>query len=651
MAYSDDTIELVEKKGFLLLQGFDQKINTSYLFTNHESNSANANFSSQKGQEAYDLTTYAAIINPHLFRFSLNVEMAFQQIINESKTAGSTFSSSTRYQYGFSGSALDRSNYPISVHSSRALDTILPPFAPAINADSTTNGMELALMHDILPIKFKYERTTLDLSSGSSKSTSTSNSFSLSGTHKYREISYSGFALNVANLDSVSRGIDDKTNSFTANLNNSIFLGTKKNHTLNSTLQWSETKPGGVLQQNGSLSESLSSHFGKALDAQLAYLNSFNQTINISGKEQSQYLTSIMGSLQHRLFQSLSTRLRGSFSNNSNLGGDETRYSGLIGATYRKKLSADSMMDFDISGDHTVTDRNVSLRDRTIRDEEHIAGQPGDIIALNTLNTSGKVLPGSVSILIKIPIPNTNPIQYLPPALFTDYTVDYNLGRITQLAATVPNSVFLITYVVRNDTSIKYSTDTLNLSGSVSFQDGKYTFSGTLVTVDQSLLSGQIQNSLRNSRIAQIRFLGNMQNQRYSLMFEDFSSGDSKYRFLEGSWEYRQQSSLGSLSLQMRNRYAIYDAVGSAAARYQNTATATGSFTRALTYNSQFTLLANVSDDRSGRGQTDLINVNANVSAQFNKLSVRLNGQTGWRFFGTLLTRDDIVRLEMSRYF
>jgi|GEM_PF-1124890 len=647
---ADNNVEIVQKKGLLLFQGFDHWLNTTYQYGGHESNHSGSGNSSHTTTETYNFASYASIVDPQMFRFSLSGSVGLQQVLNEGGSAGSSYGSGSKYQYNFNGTALEQSRFPLVLQSSRILDTVTPPFASTYTTDTLVNSAELSLLHDFLPLKFRFERDTTDVNSSNSVSDSTSNSFLISGIHKIGDVSSTSFAVNLSNTETRSTGTVSENNQnngmFSANLANTLLLGAKRNHTLITSVLWKEENPSGVQQQIGSLNGSLLSRFGKALDTQLSYLGNLTRTTSVTGVKQELNSSSINGSLHHHLFQSLDTRLRGIYVQTLTLGGRETRYSGLVSLSYHKILPAKSRLTFDVSGEHAITDRNLATTDFSYIKEAHTVDQQGDYIALNNNENPLLSIDGVVS------VNNGITTVYVEGV---DYTVDKNLGRIQIIpgGGIAPGTQILISYTVRYDASIKYATDTISLSSSVSLLEGKYTLSGTLTNQGQSLISGQSQNSLRNTRVAQLRFKGvYLPDQTYSAIYEDFYSSRSSYRFLEGLWQYKHQFPRVSLFLQAKERYTIYDPIGTEAGNTQLSSNASLSFGRPIGQIIQMSMSLDLTDLQDGKsGRTDLVYFRSNLFARFNKLTVTLSGQSSWRFYGSLLTRDDYLRLDVTRYF
>jgi hypothetical protein len=646
---ADDNIEIVQKKGLLLLQGYDHWLDTNYQFTDNHSSGATS--TSQTVTETYNFTATAALMDQRVFEFTLGGSLGLQQVFNDLNSTGSSYGSGSIYQYSFSGTAFEESRFPLIVQSSRTLNTVTPPYSPTYTTDTTTNAAELTLLHDVLPLKFRYERDATTLESGGSTSNSTSNNYSITATHKIRDFSQTSLSLSMTNAEDSSNANTASTNNlnsnrFSASLSNSLFMGTSRNHTLQTSLQWIEENPSGVQQQLATVGSTLLSRFGKALDTQIAYQGNFTRTTDVTGDIQYESSNSITASMHHHLFNNLDTRLRVLYLQDLILGGEESRYSGLAGVNYHKLLPAASRFSFDISGEHAVIDRNVVSTILTIRNEQHTVTLQGESIPVN--NTEG-------SLLSVVSVTSVNMGITTLYVAGVDYTVDTSPGGIviTPGGAISPGMLILVTYTVNYAPSLKYATDTVTLGSSLSLLEGKYLLSGTLMNQVESLLSGQSQNSLLNTRVGQLRFKGFLPpDQNYTFTYEDFDSTNSSYQFFEGLWQYKHLFSRTSLSLQAREHYEIYDPQGLLPGHDQLTSDASLALSRPVLQFMQMTLMLDMSDIRDNKqGNTDLLFFRSNLSARFNKLTITLNGQSSWRFFGSSLNRDDYVRLDVVRYF
>jgi hypothetical protein len=270
-----------------------------------------------------------------------------------------------------------------------------------------------------------------------------------------------------------------------------------------------------------------------------------------------------------------------------------------------------------------------------------------------TLDIAGPLKVGSVTIQ-GFAVPPLNP-QLDPPTLTfienVDYQIDYPLGRITWigLVPAVPNIV--VAYTVQFDPSVKYSTDTLSLSSTLSLADGRYAVSGLIYNQAQQVLSGQSQLGLFDTRIAQLRFQGYAGENTYNLEYSDYASGRSKYRYLEGWWQYNHVTPGMSLQLMARDRFTMYEATNAASGYTDNSLNTSASYSRDISDWARAMLTFTFLDQRGKNGTSDSFSLRATLRARFNRLTVTLLGSSGWRINENSTNRDDYIRIELKRYF
>lgn len=621
-----------------------------YQYTGHNSNKTNSSSSSNLLEETYHVEPVIAILNPHLLNISLSGDVFFQQVANSNDTAGTSTGNNARYQYTMDASFLDRSWHPVNVFSLLVQETVVVPFSPTLNSEISRNGFDCSFLLDPFRARFRYERNTLDLTGGNFHSSSISDLFHSSGSYSFRDINFLSLDFGLFASESEGSAISQTTNGYSLGFTDTLYWGRTRNYSLASEFQLQNTTSAGLPQKSVNVNETFLAHLGRALDGQIDYRYASNRTAVLSGQDQLFETNALTAQLRHQLFQSLDTRLRGTLSQSTTTGATEDRYAGLVGMKYRKSLNPLSQLTLDVSLEHEVTDRKGVATDLQVRNEPHTVTQANDIILLLI---AGPLEPGSVTVQgFSVPPANA---QIPPDKIFIegiDYTVDYALGRINwgPIVPSVP--AILISYTSRLDPSVKYSTDTMNLGGTLSLQNGHYLLSGFLYTQDRQQISGQSQNGLYQSRVGILRFQGFAENQNYSLQYTDYVAGPSKYRYVEGSWRYIRQGPRSSLQSQVTDRYTMYEAAGATAGYAHNSLNTSASWTRDLFGTAQLLLSLNFIDERGGRAlASDNIFLRATLRARFNKFTASLYGSSGWRIFGTSQERDDYVRLEVKRFF
>jgi hypothetical protein len=175
--------------------------------------------------------------------------------------------------------------------------------------------------------------------------------------------------------------------------------------------------------------------------------------------------------------------------------------------------------------------------------------------------------------------------------------------------------------------------------------------SGLIYNQKQQVLSGQSQFGLFDTHIDQLRFQGYFGENTCNLEYSDYASGPSKYRYVEGWWQYNHVAPEMSLQLMGRDRLTMYDATNSTGGYTDNSLVASASYGRDISDWSRLLLTFIFLDQRGKNGTSDDLSLRASLRARFNKVTVNLLGSSGWRINSNSTSRDDYIRIEVKRYF
>lgn len=623
--------ELEEKRGLIMLQGFTQWASLSYEYSASRS-SANTN-SFHYFQERYNFSTDIALVDPLLLQLNLGGSLGLDQSLSYN-TVNSASSHKLDYQYNLSGNALSGGWHPVAFNSSYLTNTVVSPFTPTYTTSTSANGMKFTFLGKPLETTFSYQKTSVDTSGSSLNSTSNTEQFSFGAVHKYKDTSSTGINASCSLLS--GSGID--TILYLVNLNNTLIFGPSR--TLTTALQWQSQAVSGIHQESLNLAERYHAVLGKALVSETSYQYQNTDTTDFSGNRQASSSQAVSTSLQHRLYESLTTTMSGGAGINNYLGGQEDRYFGTLSLQYHKRLVPGSVLTSGASESYEQVQRNLAGSDLAVRDEQHTVGQQGDFFVLGTSGTLKSV----------VGITSKNPdISYLEGR---DYSVDANIRRITivQGGTIAPGTVLFISYILTVDPSISYGTNTLSLTSNLSWSEGKYNLSALLSQSSVSQLSGQSQAGLNSTRIGMLRFQSMLERVNYGLEYGSYLSGSTSYQYFDGSWLYKYQLPNAIFSLVERDRYTVYGATSNIGAYGENTFSTTSSYTRLFTWG-QGNLAVSFADSRGGLLSNDYFYLSGSIRSQINKLVVDLNGQTVYRIRGTQKTMDNSVNLNLVRYF
>lgn len=647
-------VELVQQRGLLQLGELQQSVTLSYDRAAHTASNGSSDSATNEFKEKYHVATDVSLLDPDLLQLFLSGDLWLDQA-NSSGTANGS-NEGILYTYSVGGVAFARDPYPVNFLSSRSTNRVVTAYTSAYTLTIDTNQIGVRLQNRYVPVHFEFVRSSMDTSGLSQDSSSTNNTFTLNANNNFRDVSVTDFSTNISNGSQSGGGqatVD--TRNYGVTLTNTTTLDRRRRYSLNSALQTQSSAQGLTTQKQVDLTENLQCQFGQALQGNLTYWYSSSKTKDITNNEQSLTSNSFTGSLTHHLFQSLETRLSGTYRTSNLLGGTETDYGGSAAFTYRKKLPAESELTLGFSQDELITDRNAAVSQLTYTNVK-FSLRPGDSVV--NLNPPGALDPNSVTVGGK-----TDPALVLPDITYhapADYTVDAPSGQIritpggaiATILITTPVDLF-ISYKVNLNTSIKFSTTTTNASAGLALFNNRYRLTGNFTSSDQHLISGQATNaSLYNTRTDRIRFDATYPFQTVSLEYSDYESGPTQYSYGEGGWYYNRPFMLSTISAHARDRYTMYGAASALSQAYnQNTAEAGAAYKRSLFSWAQASLALNYVNTNGNNVSSNYVYVRADMQGRINKLTINLYGQTIWRVSGTQNMRDDYIHLELTRTF
>lgn len=647
-------VELVQQRGLLQLGELQQSVTLSYDRAAHTASGGSSDSATNEFKEKYHVSTEVSLLDPDLLQLFLSGDVWLDQANSSGYANGS--SEGVLYTYSVGGVAFARDPYPVNFLSSRSTNRIVTAYTSAYELTIDTNQIGVRLQNRYVPVHFEFVRSDMETSGLSQDSSSTNNTFTLTANNNFHDKSVTDLSTNISSGSQSGGGqATTDTRNYGVTLTNTLTLDRLRRYSLSSALQTQSSVQGATTQKQIDLTENLQCLFGQALQGNLTWWYNSSKTRDININEQKLTSNSVTATLSHRLFQSLETRLSGTYRTSDLLGGTESDYGGSAAFTYRKKLPADSELTLGFSGDQLITDRNAATSQLTYTNVR-FSLRPGDSVV--NLNPTGALDPNSVIVGGK-----TNPILVLPDILYhapADYTVDAASGQIRitpggaidTILITTPVDLF-ISYQVNLNTSIKFSTTNMSASASLALFKNRYRLTGNITSSDQNLISGSASNaSLYNTRSDRIRFDATYPFQTMSLEYSDFESGPTEYSYVEGAWYYNRPFILSTISAHARDRYTMYGSASALSQAYsQNTAEAGAAYKRSLFSWAQASLALNYVNTSGNNVSTNYIYVRADVQGRINKLTINLYGQTIWRVSGAQDMRDDYIHLEVTRTF
>ncbi|MDD2735851.1 MAG: hypothetical protein PHF56_18100 [Desulfuromonadaceae bacterium] len=631
-------------KGLFLYGGSQQWLNFTYDYSGNES--ASGSHTGHTLSESYNASLQGALFDPLILDAYLQGTIAFDQ--NRSSSDAATSSSrKTSYQYNFSGRGLQKSRIPFTLFSYRTTSTALNTYTTPTTNTNIGNEFSMIFLNSQLQSRLRLSRTSTDSTAGSTTNSSTSNLFSYAAEHVYGSLSTTTFSADFSDQNGGTSNGDNLTaSSNSLSLANSLRFGADRTYSLLSSFQLHNTTVDSLPQRNISYSESFSAALGRALTFNAGYQLTHSRSTDLTGLALENTVNDGKLSLTHKLFDSLETELSGTASLNSMTDGTENRYSLSGNAQYNKNLPSDNRLLLLVDKRYDLVDRQLSSGVSTVRDEPHPNVHQGDTIQL--------ALTGAT--LRSVTVASRNPIFTYVEGI--DYTVNDTLGRITILSGggvridmDGNGTDLYITYTVYVDPQIKYSTDRLSLSSSLTLFRGDMTLGGTWSQSRQNLISGPVVNGLQDSRSLRLAVSGRYDSYNGRLAYQKENTGElsSQTAEIEGTagWQFSEST----YSLTVRNAYSKYGATATTTSYRENQANLSTAYSRRL-FNGQLNLQGIANDQRSDQRPTrDSLSLRIRYTIIWNMVTVNLSGQSAWLIESNNRTRNDSVRVELSRYF
>lgn len=630
-------VEVVRPQAFLQYEGIQQGV--SFLYDYSGQHTGNSNSTANSFQEKYHIGSAFSILDPNLLHLDLGGDLIFDQVNSSRDSAEAR---QLNYQYSVSASAFVADPYPVTFSSAHNSNQVVTAFLPAYTATTDSTLVGLRLVNDFLPLQLRYNRISTKTQGLQQDSITAGNGLLLLASHNYRDISSSELSLTYD--DTQSNVAEQVTNSRSYSLafSNSLNVDQEKRYSLSTSVQVQDSILSLVPQRSATITEGIFGRFGKALLGNLTYEHSYNKTLDFDGREQVQQTDSGTAALSHKLFQSLESQLRGHYQERSVFGGTETSYGETLSLGYQKKLQEQSVFRFNVGTGRETTIRDVSGSELAVRDELHAKVQQGDVI---TLSFSGRL--GSV-----VSVKSRNPdILYVEGR---DYSVNLPLGRIEILngGTVVPGTDLFISYLVLINPKVSFSTDSVNLSSTLSILQNRYQLSADISTQSVTSSGGDPNLSLYSTKTSRIHLDANYTDNTLSTEYSTYESGPTKYSYLSGSWRYLHQMISAVISFNLQDRFTKNDSVtAGGGTSTENNISAGSTYSRNLFSWAKLVLSLNYANNTDKKGSSDYVFFKTTLNAHLNRLDFNLAGQSIWRVSTGQSSRDDNLHFEMSRAF
>ncbi len=643
-------VEAARRKVVFQLSNFHHWTELEYEYTGKSfSNDGRADRSSQDHEldETYHLEIDYAILDHDLANGSLSVDLGLDQTY-QNESGGSDRSGSSA---GFSGEylfdlfAFERRFYPISLMSSLTQERITAPFTE--NYDQTRHSFSaaIAMRNRILPIHLNYHYATTETSGLTNDRTQETEELSLSAnstignfseTRLYAETSRRNTDFTAESQAATQIDTDE------LELYNLLRWGRlRKKNSLNSRYRYVDDS-GTTKRQTQTWNEDLDLQLGKALSTGLSYMY---RTVESQNQEQQQQTGDAW--IEHRLFDSLTTRIGYSVDRTDYLTGEEQEWLSQAELTYVKSLPRQSRLNLSYTYRYGENNRNLTDQQLTVIDEAF------------TVNT---FLAGFLEQLDIIPesIIVYNADRSIVYNLNSEYRINI-VGRRTELeiigGGIVAGDILSIDYLYRVNNSIEYSTTGHSLSASLSLFNQRYRLYTSLSQTDQELISGSTNVSpLTQQTYAQVGIEGNFDRISLGSSYLYLDSTFSTDKTAEAFVHYLLRKNFSQLSLRLTERYittqqneGVNGVVGDPENR--NSLAFSADYRRQLRRNLTMSLRGHVIDIRGQNRDQDDISLGMILESRWYKFEFLLSADMTWQIYDNSSSREDSVSFKIRRYF
>lgn len=640
-----------ETRGFLYVGDLNQRLDFIYNYSSQSSSGTNQqsrDAATDRLEEKYHLDFAYAIYDPRLLKGRLGATLRLNQ--DWSSFSGSPGSSnfSTDIDYNITGVLLGKKPVSFTFDVSNTNSHFSRDFAGSYDVSAATQGFGAALKNSMLPVQISYSQTSSE-TSGLVHDTIqhynqalvvTSNNYKRSDTH----LTLQYLQQDLSFKDASAPGTEQRTGNL--DFSNLLTLGSGPGRTLNTVIRITDMQ-GTSAQNTTSITENLIWLIGKALQSSLTY--SIN---DLKTPTQKQDFYTMDGWLQHKLFESLTTRLSGNFTRRDMTTGNDQSIGGVLSLSYVKNISfLQSVLSLRYVEGYQITDRNFTSSSVHVFDEPHKAPS---LTGKITLVNSAHLIPSSIKIR------NADPTStYF--TRFYDLNVDYTVDsrgdiRLVATGNIVPDTDnLLISYDYKVSPVIKYDTTTRKIGATLAFLNDQYRIYGSRDQISQGFISGdRTLASLDFSTVYVFGFEGNKWKSRFGVEYVNQDASTDIFQSIEGFWGMNQNYGVNLVTLRVKDRYSIHDPgpanSGIIKGYTENFLTMGGTLQRPFFLRSKLTIAADYAKI-TGNTQRDSFNLSLGIQWRINKIHLTMNGTSSWFSSGGNTTRNDRINFQLTRYF
>ncbi|NDY41413.1 hypothetical protein G3N55_00915 [Dissulfurirhabdus thermomarina] len=584
-------------------------------------------------EETLHLGADYAVYHPRFLKGSLSADLGLKQdVYREPGRSGSD--SGELVEYRVDGVFLERHPYPVDFFAGSAASRVIRRFAKSYDQTVDARGAGLTLRSTTFPARLLYRYRSTETEGLGLDRLETSETAAFTGTHRAGDLSRTTLFLSHTSGGTTFTGaaapITVSRNTAAA-ANNLSWTSGERGRNLDTSFSYAEDT-GSSPTRAADWGENIAWDLGRALKWSLRYEGNRYETETFERREHRGQTW-----LEHRLFQSLTTRIGAGGARTTYLSGRETHRSAFLNVSYRKRLPAASRLSLFFSLNRDVTDRDVKARFLEVRDERLTVDPLGNLLEKTDID------PATVQVWNE-----TRTVRYSPG-------VDYDLHPVGRRLELLPHpgggvsvgDVLSVDYTYTVNPSIRYRTVTHGLGATLQLFRNRYRVFVNYTGSDQDLLGGS-DEAIRLDNTA--AFVAGMEAAyRFHTLGLEYDRTDSRIERTDSTsayWRYARYLGGHYVGWAVRDtwrRFEDADPGARSTSGHDNSLGASAFYRRQAGRRSFFSAEAEFLDYR-GRGRDrDTLNLRLTYQVHLRRTELSLFGETTWEDYED--TRQTTARL------
>jgi len=594
--------------------------------------------------ESYHSSAKYSIYDPRILNGYFDIDLGLNQEIYDCTYEGSGTDTGTILEYSLDGTFFDRRSFPIKFFSSNEEREVQRLFAKNYQLHVREHGLDLALKNRFVPTHFRYSSRRRETDGLELDRVQNTKTFTFDALHLYKDLSHSevSFYHSDDDTDFGQTQPEDTSRIKEYEFRNSLRWGTFPTLNQLDSIYRLRDETNTVSHKFKDWSESLILQPGRALRIGLQYDNTSDSSEDLSRHEHKEQIW-----IQHKLYESFTSRLRVLNRKADYTVGMYKEVQGIAGLSYQKKLPRMSLLSLGYSYTKGRTERDQDLRQGSIFDEQV------------TMESVGQNFLKNLDIIVEsIVVKNQDRTEIYVEG--TDYNV-LQYGRQTELLLTAgsqinPGEVVSVDYLYSVVPGLRFSTTTHQASSSLSLFSNRYRIYAYLINTDQKPLSDRTdEDRLYDLFTYTIGMVNTRRFATYGGEFVHYDSTTQKRQHVEFFWRYQRNYRRNSLWLSLRDRFVRYGDSGSSKfadeSRTENQLLAGATVKRRFFARTMGSVGVEYLDIQGSVNDRDELKLNLHFDMYVGRLELRFQAEKNWEWAKNRRESDSRVFLTIRRHF